>query len=100
MTKQDKIFSYILAFVKDKDIISYQYMLANKDMLINVNNTITAYLKFKNKYSYMIANMIQTLNRIANKKAELDLNYNKEIKLLALLEQLKAIRSTTINFIS
>ena len=93
----DEIFDSIANSVKELDKDCYKYMIKNKDTLINTDNEI---VYSSDEHIYAIKNFIQTINRIAYDKLSLDKDTIIEDKLMNILEQLKAIRSTTINFIS
>lgn len=93
----DEIFDLIANSVKELDKDCYRYMIKNKDTLINTDNEI---VYSSDEHIYAIKNFIQTINRIAYDKLSLDKDTIIEDKLMNILERLKLIRSTTINFIS
>ena len=93
----NKIFYLIANSVKELNKDCYKYMIKNKDTLINTDNEI---VYSSDEHIYAIKNFIQTINRIAYDKLSLDKDTIIEDKLMNILEQLKTIRSSTINFIS
>ena len=93
----NEIFYLIANNVKELDKDCYKYMIDNKDILIKTKNEN---VYSSDEHMYAIKNFIQTLNRIAYAKLSLDKDTFIEDKLMNILEQLKLIRSSTINFIS